>query len=540
MKNLSDVVLFSDITESIFSDPAYNLERGFGERVMRKKILFISQDRHLGEAVRSVLTRNSIEVVLASTLSQVERFIDRDFDVILFEELFGSTISEMISFFGVHAHLKNTERWLIAPKGSTAMERKLLKSEWKLKQVLSNPISPLDIMEILREKKKQTQKPIFLNSLRLVSQIWANRSSMVVQGRSLKVIFIEGSLVSHSNISIISDLLQEDFLRPSPISMSANQKNFKKVGLFLLSLAKEIPSDAWMEKHQDHMIVWPQKSDLPEYLLSKEEFETLRNEKPFSKQSSSEQELLYGLWKMGIIRLQEKTVEEEKTSRLQLSLSASDMKMILEKDLKRFQDASALEVLGLASGAGLSEILNNSRRLEERYNKIKLDYPHSREISPLVDKLVDFVQTSAQMLSGGGYVQEDTLPEHEQLYQYGLRQINNQNWAMAEKALSKASQMRIEDGRILAAKGWAEFNNPDRDKTEREKNGLESLLLAIHLNKEDLNTLIFIAKAYLALGDPENALGPVKKASTLTPAPEVQELRKEVEKRIQRLRTTEG
>ena len=51
--------------------------------------------------------------------------------------------------------------------------------------------------------------------------------------------------------------------------------------------------------------------------------------------------------------------------------------------------------------------------------------------------------------------------------------------------------------------------------------------------------MIFLAKAYLALGDPENALGPIKKASTLTPAPEVQELRSEVEKRIQKLKAPE-
>lgn len=505
---------------------------------MRKKILFVSQDQHLGESIRSVLARNSVEVVLAHNLSQMERFIDRDFDIILFEELFGSSLKEMISFFGVHSHLFDTERWLIAPKGATKMERKLLKKEWKLKQVLAKPVSPLDILDVLRAKKKKAQKPISLNSLRLVSQIWANRSSMVVQSRNLKVIFIDGSLVSHSNISILRDLLQEDFLRPSPISMAANQKNFRKVGQLLLSLAIEEAPDVWLQKYKDHLIFWPKKSDLPDYLLSKDDFERLKNDNSFLEQTQSDQELLYGLWKMGVILLKEKEVEDETASRT-ITLSASEMKAILQKDLNRLKEASALEVLGLASGAGLSEIINNSRRLEDRYQKIKIDYPHTRELVPMLNELLEVVQNSVQMLSGGGYVQQDTLPEHEQLYQYGLRQMKNQNWAMAEKALSKASQMRIEDGRILAAKGWAEFNNPDRDKKDREKNGLETLLLAIHLDKDELNTLIFISKAYLALDDPENALGPVKKASTLTPAPEVQELRAEVERRIQSVKATE-
>ena len=506
---------------------------------MRKKILFISQDRHLGETTRSVLTRSSVEVILASNMSQTERFIDRDFDIILFEELFGISIKDMMSFFGVHSHLRDTERWFLANKGTTKMERNLLRKEWKFQQVLSKPVSPLDILEVIRAKNKKKEKPISLNSLRLLSQIWANRSSMVVQGRSLKVIFIDGSLVSHSNISIIQDLLQEDFLRPSPISMPAKRKNFRKVGQFLLSMATEDPPEVWYQQYRAQVIAWPKKFELAEYLLTEEDIERLKNGAPFSKQSTADQQLLYGLWKMGILQLQEQSAESEQKSQRTISLSASEMRAILQKDIARFENASALEILGLASGAGLSEIMNNSRRLEDRYQNIKIDYPHARELVPLVDQLIDFVQTSAQMLSGGGYVQEDALPEYEQLYQYGMRQIKNQNWAMAEKALAKASQMRIEDGRILAAKGWAEFNNPDRDRKEREKNGLESLLLAIHLDKEELNTLIFISRAYLALGDPENALGPVKKASTLTPAPEVQELRAEVEKRIQQLKATE-
>ncbi len=506
---------------------------------MRKKILFISQNRHLGEALRSVLSRNSIEVVLCQNTFQMERFIARDFDIILFEELFGSSIEEMMAFFGIHSHLRKAERWMIAPKGATVMERIMLKKDWKLRQVLTKPVSPLDILEVLRKKKK-AEKSVSLNSLRLVSQIWANRSSMVVKSRKSKVIFIEGSLVSHSNFSVIQELLEENFLRPSPISMAANKNNFRKVGQYLLSVAIEKPPENWLQKYQGYLSIWPKKSDLTDYLLSPEDLARVQNTNPFSTQPQKDQELLYGLWKMGIIKLEQEelVLDEEKSKKI--VLSASEMKSILQKDLDRLKNATPLEVLGLASGAGLSEIMNNSRRLEDRYRQIKLDYPHqARDLVPLIDQLLELVQSSAKVLSGGGYVEEESLPEHEQLYQYGMRQIKNQNWIMAEKALTKASQMRIEDGKILAAKGWAEFNNPDRDEEERRKDGLESLLLAIHLDKEELNTMIFIAKAYLALGDPENALGPIKKASTLTPAPEVQELRSEVERRIQKLKASE-
>ena len=51
------------------------------------------------------------------------------------------------------------------------------------------------------------------------------------------------------------------------------------------------------------------------------------------------------------------------------------------------------------------------------------------------------------------------------------RQIESGNWQLAEKALNKANQLCIEDPRILAAKGWAEFNNPDKDEINRRKEG---------------------------------------------------------------------
>jgi DNA-binding response OmpR family regulator len=56
---------------------------------MYKNILFISTDKHLGEVIRRVLIRKSMDVVLASTLEEVKRFVDRDYDIILFETLFG-------------------------------------------------------------------------------------------------------------------------------------------------------------------------------------------------------------------------------------------------------------------------------------------------------------------------------------------------------------------------------------------------------------------------------------------------------------------
>jgi hypothetical protein len=496
---------------------------------MYKNILFISTDKHLGEVLRTVLIRKSMKVVLASTLEEVKRFVDREYDIILFETLFGINIQEMMTFFASYSHLKNAERWMMVPKNTKSIEAKLLKENWDLAEVLIKPISPLELMRHFK-KKVNTKKPISLNSLRLLSQIWVTKSSMVVHGRSLRVIFVDGSLVSHSSVSILKTLLEEDFLRPSNISTPTNQNNFAEVGKFLLESATEKPQEDWSKEYKACSVIWGEIDVLPE-ILSSEVLVKLQKDSVFSEYKPDEQKILYGLWKMGIIQLKEKVEVLRKSKKVLLSFM--DVKQILKKELGQFKGASALDVLGLTKNAGLFDIINSSRRMEARYQKLATDYPHSREIGEMVGSLLELVQTSARRLSDGGYANEESLPEYERLYQYGMRQIKNQNWVMAEKALMKAAQMRIEDSRILAAKGWAEFNNPERDKEKREKDGMESMLLAIHLEKEEVSTLVFVTKAYLSLDDLENALGPIKLASTLTPDPEVQGLRAEVEQRIQ-------
>ena len=510
----------------------YNLNKGFLERYMYKKILFISTDKHLGEVIRSVLTRKSMNVVLASTLEEVERFVDRDYDIILFETLFGISTQGMMTFFASYSHLKNAERWIVVPKNTKSLEIESLKEKGHLAQVLTKPISPLEIMNYFK-KKVNIEKPISLNSLRLLSQIWVTKSSMVVQGRGLKIIIVEGSLVSHSSVSILRKILEEDVLHPSKISTHDHRNNFAEVGRFLLELASGKMQEGWPEKYRKCSVIWSAIDVLPE-IFSPERLAKLQKVRLFSEYKFEEQKTLYGLWKMGIIQLKEKVESPKKGKKVLLSFM--DVKQILKREIEQFKGASALDVLGLTKDAGLFDIINSSKRMEQRYQKLATDYPHSREIGLMVEELLELVQASARRLSDGGYADQESLPEYERLYQYGMRQINNQNWVMAEKALMKATQMRIEDSRILAAKGWAEFNNPERDKNKREKDGMESMLLAIHLDKEEVATLVFVAKAYLSMDDPEKALPPIKLASTLTPNPDVQSLRAEIEHRIEQLK----
>ena len=76
---------------------------------------------------------------------------------------------------------------------------------------------------------------------------------------------------------------------------------------------------------------------------------------------------------------------------------------------------------------------------------------------------------------------------------------------------------------------WATFHNPDMEEESRKKDALESLLLAVHLDSSNVNALVFLSKMYVEMGQPESALSPIRRAATLTPDVEVQDLRKEIE-----------
>ena len=120
-------------------------------------------------------------------------------------------------------------------------------------------------------------------------------------------------------------------------------------------------------------------------------------------------------------------------------------------------------------------------------------------------------------------------PEHEQLLIYRQKLMAEGNWTKATKAFKKAHQLCIEDAAVLSHLAWATFHNPDMDEEGRKKDALESLLLAVHLDSSNVNALVFLTKMYIEMGQPESALSPIRRAATLTPDSEVQDLRKEVE-----------
>ena len=496
-----------------------------------QELLFVSTNRHFGETLRKILSRTNTNVTIATSFGEVQRFAERYFHFLLVDMVVGEhSAADLIEVLSPYQHFDRTERWLMGESRIGRLERKQLKADLEASQFFAHPFSPLDVLDALVKPKTVKQKVLHLSSLRLVSQVWVSKSSMVLKTNSLKVIFMGGSVVSHSNLKVLEQLLSSEIIHPKPIQETRKSNNWEDVGRELLRLSEEAPPVKWTAERADKRLDLKLSSQLFEGILPSDSVRRLSSRSAFAKHPQSFKNLCYGLWKMGLVSFAER--DQQVLTSDQKKLKAQDVLKILEADVQRCDSAPASKILGVSSGSGVSEIVSIAQRMEDRYIQIKGDYSGNQNIVSLADQMLVMVRGAADVLSGGGYVDQDSMAEHEKLYQYGLRQIDLGNWQLAVRSLTKANQMCIEDAKILAAKGWAEFNNPDKDEDLRQKEGMESLLLAVHFEKDSVDTLIYLTKAYLALGDPENALGPIKRASTLTPDPRVQELRSLVEERL--------
>jgi CheY-like chemotaxis protein len=496
-----------------------------------RELLFVSANSHFGETIRSILIRVNTNVTIASSKDSVQRFAERSYDFVMIDAIIGKHKAvDIFDTLNVYPHFKNSEVWLMGEKNLNKLTRRELMKNINATKYLMHPFSPLEVLESISKPKRLIHSSYNINSLRLVSQIWATKSSMIVQASKLKIILMKGSVVSHSNLDILKDLLLFESITPKKLNSERSGGNWTNTGKKLFEIAAEKPDNNWLYKNSQYSPISNISRTTLEVLITETSMSYIKSSTQLSKIPLDGQIDIYSLWKMGFVQL--KIIEKKNLSKEQKVMKAFDVRNLLEAEIQRCDNAPASKVLGLASGAGVIEVVGLAQRMEDRYLQIKHDFQTHKDIVSLAEQMLIIVRGAADTLSGGGYIDQDSLPEHEKLFQYGVRQIESGNWQIAERALTKANQMCIEDARILAAKGWAEFNNPDKEELRRQKDGMESLLLAIHFDKDNIDSLVYITKAYIALSDYENALGPIKRASTLTPDPKVQELRSMVEKQM--------
>ena len=78
----------------------------------------------------------------------------------------------------------------------------------------------------------------------------------------------------------------------------------------------------------------------------------------------------------------------------------------------------------------------------------------------------------------------------------------------------------------------------DSPRRENFDEALENLQLALHLAPNSVDVLAFLSKIFMDKEDYESAMPFLRKVTSLTPDPEIQELRKHAENEIKRQSNT--
>ena len=195
-------------------------------------------------------------------------------------------------------------------------------------------------------------------------------------------------------------------------------------------------------------------------------------------------------------------------------------------EYERLKIAEPFVVLGIPAKADSKIIVESVARMRERYTTIQNAPRVSDEIKLAAQNMLKLIDQAAKSVHADSI--DENMTEEQKLLMYAKRMMTQKNWAQAQKALTKAHQIRIEDVDILANLGWAQYQNDNSQLDD----AIENLHLALHLESSHLDSLVFLARIYIDKEDYESAMPFLRKATTLTPDPEIQDMRKLAEAEI--------
>jgi CheY-like chemotaxis protein len=511
--------------------------------------VYVSQNRNFGELLRSSLERANIQASIATDVEQAHRICSSGADVVLVEMQVGTDSGvDLIHKLRRNPATRHAEFWLTSYgyKKSDKVIHYALQS-CGASQYWSQPFSPLDLLDHLQAHKPRRPKPkLSSTAVRIISQIWSSCSSIAVDGGDCRLIFSNGALVREEppQNGLLS-ALQDDLLTIASVSASVDKGgDWSTTGERIFSMAKELPSQSWRQQSKYFSLIC--STEVNEALSLKGLFPDSAKMLSRNKMEDDAWSALYGLWLMGLVRLsdspslsaQSATLPKEPQEENNFVIS-SRMKRRrgivgqLASEYERLRTAGSHIILGLPEDAPSNLVRTSADRMRKRYDDIMKDPKAESEAKQLANQMLRLVENAVENMATGTL---KDAAEHEKLHDLGKRFITSMEWTKADKALSKAHQMCIEDSGILAAMGWARFHNPEKNPESRREEAMESLMLALHLDSSNVDTLVYLSRAYLSIGQPENALTSIRRATTLTPDTAVQDLRQEIEDAISQSR----
>jgi tetratricopeptide (TPR) repeat protein len=515
------------------------------------KILYVTKNRTFGEMIRSSVQRAGFEVFVLSRISLIDRYVEKQPRLILFEWGIDATAQKVFS--SIVEKLPEITKWLVFNQPEDDLEVQRFYKENQFSMYWKQPLSALVLLDKIQEyrdvdeKKAQglstktaSQSDVYstidINPtvVRMIGQVWFSRSSMIISGESGKLSFAKGALIKQEPKSCFTEVLSDDFVSLLPADFSGG--SWLSTGKTLRKLLLRLPPDSFLLNKL--YPVCPHISEIETiFPMTKKQwacskgFYTIQELSKASKFDVPFAEM-YTMWLLGLLPLkkdQPKVIQEhrrkkekEKKDAQSGSLGRRGRNAYLIREYERLKNEDPFVILGLAKDSTPELVRATLNRLMERYTGA---LEQDRESA---QNMIDLVQGAADRILVGDVGNSD-IPEHEKFFRYGLRAMEKGNWANADKAFTKAYQLCIEDNRILAHLGWARYHNEELEEQARTDEALENLQLALHLDNKELDTLVFISKIYFQLGEFEKALRPIRKASGLTSDAEIQKLRQDIE-----------
>ncbi len=499
------------------------------------RLVYLSLNRNGAEVLRSCFLKSNINVSLVSDFDRAHHLLQTPADIILVDFYLGSKsgVSIMKQLQLNNPSILDAEIWLTAY--GLKEKSKLVQDamhEISAKRYWAQPFSVIDMLDVLESNEEEDPISLSPTAVRIIGQVWASRSSVVLTGSNSRLIFANGALIREDPSGSLIDALQEDYLSIATIQ-NVSGGSWQETGQRLIELCSGGDYLAWQEENVEHFFSLTFLKDISGLNLPEALLKLLRNQSPLHRLRRNEDAVaaLYALWMLGLVEAKEKIKVETTVQRVrqgtQTKKRQEDYGWIMQ-EFERLKNAEPAIVLGVPVKSDDRLVRAAVERMTQRYADIQQNMKLSDEIRTTARDMLALVKKASSSFFANEI--DSSKPQHIQLFEYAKQLIEQKNWEKAQKALHKAHQIRIEDPHILAHLGWVQYKNDAENFDE----ALENLQLALHLEPDSVDTLVFLSRIFVDKEDYESAMPFLRKVTTLTPDPEIQELRQLAENEIKR------
>ena len=170
------------------------------------RLVYLSLNRNGAEVLRSCFLKSNIHVSLVSDFDRAHHILQNPTDVILVDFYLGSKsgVSIMKQLQLNNPSILDAEIWLTAY--GLKEQSKLVQdamNDISAKRYWAQPFSVIDMLDVLESSQNDDVLMLSPTAVRIIGQVWASRSSVVLTGSNSRLIFATDKGKT-SKVSLIS------------------------------------------------------------------------------------------------------------------------------------------------------------------------------------------------------------------------------------------------------------------------------------------------------------------------------------------------